>query len=964
MNEKLDGSVLIGTEIDDTGFRKDSEKMTRAMDSFGNTVKNTMAVAANSFKKQSSTMMSYTNKLQEAEKKAARLKQEVQELSKNDLSSDKVEKYRRELERARQKAVEMGAQLDAFTEGFMPTELRRSMSDPDFQKTLESSKTWQEKSAAVDRAYLKVEEYERELREAEQQEKELAAIRLEKKQEEWQKASRSVDYYKRRIEEVNQKEAKATTRPLSNFKKGLVDTASKFSLFNKAAKQGKRATDSFGKGLMSSFMMMLKFTIISKIISGITNSIKEGMNNLAQYSASTNKSLSSLKSSLTTLKNSLATAFAPVLNSVAPILVKLINLITKAVNAVGMFFAVLTGQKTFIKAKEIQEDYAASLNNTAGAAGNAEKQLKQLAGFDELNVMNKDTGSSGGGSGGGGGTSPSDMFEEVAIPNYIADFAAKFNEIFNRFAVPFKEWLKDLDMQPLIDAWDDLMEALAPLGGTLLDYLVDFWEDFLLPVSEVVIEDTLPRVLTALADACEALRVIFEKLRPAWEWVLENILTPSAKLALDAISSGFEQLARTLGLVAGLLDGDYFEEQGTTLGESLIDWIWHGIDQGIKLNPISWLPQLMIYWFAPDGTEGDTLLETIWNIIKYAFDHLWDFGEGIGFSFGEWLMQYLDEDVIANGNIFEIGWEIASGLWEGFVDGLKEIWEGISRWCNVYIVIPIKKFFGIYSPSKLFQELGGFCVTGFLNGLKSGWDTVTKPFSDAWTEIKRVFSNVGLWFKEKFGGAYTNIKSAFNGIGTWFGDKWTGIKKVFSNVGDWFKEKFGGAYTNIKNVFNGIGNFFGGIWNTIKNTFSGLGTKIGEAIGGGFKKVINGVLSTIEWTINNGIGMINTVLNLVPGNKKLRLAKVKLPRLATGTVVPPNAGEFAAILGDNKRETEVVSPLSTMKQALKEALLEVNGGQDQTVNVYLEGSAGEIFRVVRVENTKYKKQHGGDSAFA
>lgn len=50
----------------------------------------------------------------------------------------------------------------------------------------------------------------------------------------------------------------------------------------------------------------------------------------------------------------------------------------------------------------------------------------------------------------------------------------------------------------------------------------------------------------------------------------------------------------------------------------------------------------------------------------------------------------------------------------------------------------------------------------------------------------------------------------------------------------------------------------------------------------------------------------------------------KMPMLATGTVVPPRAGMFAAILGDNNHETEVVSPLSTMKQALKEALSESN----------------------------------------
>lgn len=66
-------------------------------------------------------------------------------------------------------------------------------------------------------------------------------------------------------------------------------------------------------------------------------------------------------------------------------------------------------------------------------------------------------------------------------------------------------------------------------------------------------------------------------------------------------------------------------------------------------------------------------------------------------------------------------------------------------------------------------------------------------------------------------------------------------------------------------------------------------------------------------------------------------ATYNMPRLATGTVVPPRAGEFVAILGDNKRETEVVSPLSTMKQALKEALAESGGSRDITVIMEVDG---------------------------
>ena len=65
-------------------------------------------------------------------------------------------------------------------------------------------------------------------------------------------------------------------------------------------------------------------------------------------------------------------------------------------------------------------------------------------------------------------------------------------------------------------------------------------------------------------------------------------------------------------------------------------------------------------------------------------------------------------------------------------------------------------------------------------------------------------------------------------------------------------------------------------------------------------------------------------------------------------MVPPRAGEFAAILGDNKRETEVVSPLSTMKQALMEALAEsgISGGRQQVV-IRFEGNLAQLGRVLK-----------------
>lgn len=72
---------------------------------------------------------------------------------------------------------------------------------------------------------------------------------------------------------------------------------------------------------------------------------------------------------------------------------------------------------------------------------------------------------------------------------------------------------------------------------------------------------------------------------------------------------------------------------------------------------------------------------------------------------------------------------------------------------------------------------------------------------------------------------------------------------------------------------------------------------------------------------------------------------ISAPGLATGAVVPPNR-EFMAILGDNKTETEVVSPLSTMKQAMLEAMRESGGGRGD-VNLVLTGELAALARVLR-----------------
>jgi hypothetical protein len=73
--------------------------------------------------------------------------------------------------------------------------------------------------------------------------------------------------------------------------------------------------------------------------------------------------------------------------------------------------------------------------------------------------------------------------------------------------------------------------------------------------------------------------------------------------------------------------------------------------------------------------------------------------------------------------------------------------------------------------------------------------------------------------------------------------------------------------------------------------------------------------------------------------------------------VPPRAGEFAAILGDNNRETEVVSPLSTIEQALENVMSRMQTGtQEINLSVNLDGR--QIYKTVVNLNRESKKATG------
>lgn len=237
------------------------------------------------------------------------------------------------------------------------------------------------------------------------------------------------------------------------------------------------------RGLLGGLARMIAGLYLARrALMFVINGIKQGMNNLAQYSKSTNGSLSMLQSSLTQCKNALATAFAPVLNAVAPLLNTLINWVTAAATALAHFFSALTGQKQTTIALKVNQNYAEGLNNAANSANDAadatEKYQRTLMGFDKINKLEDKSGSGSGSGGSGGGLSPSDMFDTVDVSSSAIDWAEKFKEawrnadfteIGNIVGTKLKNALDNID-------WDAIEAFCNKVAKSIATFLNGFLE--------------------------------------------------------------------------------------------------------------------------------------------------------------------------------------------------------------------------------------------------------------------------------------------------------------------------------------------------------------------------------------------------------------------------------------------------------------------------------------------------------
>lgn len=593
-----------------------------------------------------------------------------------------------------------------------------------------------------------------------------------------------------------------------------------------------------GMGLGRMIGSSILFSTIFGAISQIKQAVKEGSDNLVQYSDTYNKSISSMVSSLLYLKNAWAAAFAPIINVVAPYVSAFIDMMARALNSVGQFMAALTGKGFVVQAKKAWKDYGASIADTSKNASKglnntndaAKKLKKTIFGFDELNLLtsNDDTGSNGGsgsGSGSGGGyigPSPSDMFETIKVPDSMKDLADKFKEALA------KSDFTDIGRM-ISDKLSDALESIQ--WNKVYRHAENFGKDIATFLNGLItprlfydLGKTIANSINTAFHAANAFAVNFD-----WSNLGTSLAASiigffqnwDAGLTAETFSHFGTGLLEAIKSFVDTLNGNQIFY---TIGQKLVDFI-SGIDWGQLTYDVVGLSLSLLDALA--GLPQQLKRGIHERILEKIFDA--ESEEELKEKVGEFVVKGA---TVINEKLTEwynAAGELVNGLKKGIVDGLKNI----GAWIKENVVDPFIKWFkdlwGVHSPSTVMAEIGQWILPGFLNGVKSGLADVLSWFGSLPGKIRDALGNAKDWLVEKGKGAIDGIRNGYES------SKQSGLLAKVSNLKNEVFSYVGNVADRVKSkgsdIVSGIkAGYENNKW-SIRNAVSGIPNLISSGIG-------------------------------------------------------------------------------------------------------------------------------------
>lgn len=881
MAKGADGSIIIDTALDSSGFNAGSAKLSKACDSLINKVGDMSARLQSGFvpgsgldkmAEQTATVQHEIDVLQE----------KLKALGDTPIKTDDYAGLEQALKKAENELLKYQDRQN----------LMRDMGID------EASAQWQRLAIQISNTEAVIRQYRAEMAYLEQSGQ--ATIKGSQT-EQFTALQRRITEAKERLSEFNAEQNKMAAsgarleRVNNAFKRigeGIKNAIKRLFSFNRASRSSAGATNGLIKQLTS-----LKTLLVSRIkqtfITQITNAVRESLQVLARYSREFNASISGIRNAFKELGANISVALSGILNAVAPIVTQIINWLSKIITYISAFIAMLSGKNTITVAKKQNESYAKSLDKTAKAANKAQLAL---AGFDELNNLTtqKDSGGS------GAGISPGSLFEEKEVDSILPDFV--------------KNWFEKLKRAIQDGDWRSVGKTIAEGLNAAVNSLDDW------------IANTLePKGMKMASNLAQGINGFFEKFdsRKLGQSIAHGINAAVRAARTFLKETDFQKIgASIMEFINGALDDIDWGEVGATASAG-VGAILDAIDGAI--SELNWNSLATAVEDAIMGIDwGNLLGKTLRIALRAAL-----FGTEATAPGGSFFKSVL-------GDLPGEAKELAQETITGWFDGLKPK-TPFGQWCRDYLLTPfvdaIKKWFQISSPSKVTMQLGGYVSAGFLDGIKDKLKNIA-----AWVQ-NNIFMPVMNAVKKAFGVA-GNVASRFLEIGSALvaGVK-NGISNAWGAFKQWVERKFSGIIDGVKSVFGihspskvfaqigeylmaglteGIDDEKATVLRSIADIAAGADNAFDDKSFSVDSTGFDGLLSVLD-RIAEKIGMITDSL----GN-------LRIPAMATGEVIPYRAKIADAAYTDGGRGD------SDLKQIIIDALRAL-GLDNMTVQVLLDG---------------------------
>ncbi len=613
---------------------------------------------------------------------------------------------------------------------------------------------------------------------------------------------------------------------------------------------------------------------------------------------------------------------------------------------------------------------------TDATEATAKANEKTLASFDKVNKLNDNSAGSSSAISSGSVATAETMSVEVnttSAEKKLTDFQQKIKEFVASFKLTFNDVFIDWENLNGEQIAEKIIAGLGAIVGAVAGFSLGGVPGAILGT---ILGVSLGLVISSLTfdhdgnlSGEEITKLIVESLTTIAGGIIGFVIGSASLQGAKGAAIGI-----TLGAALGItLNKLTFNDDGNLSGEEITKLIieslttvaggiigfvmggavgagigiFIGAALGLSINELS---------FDNDGTlSGDEIAGLVVTALSAIAGGVIGFvvggpgGAVVGASLGIGLSMLINK----------VDWE---ELWTNISTGFTEILTKIKNWLSKKKVELTESWNNFTSGVKDKTAQMKANIATKLNEFKAAWNqraelvrnktaqmkaniaTKLNEFKAAWNQRAELVRNKTAQASIKFSQKVADIKNDAKA-------RYDAITNAFSNIPNWFKNKFSEAWKKVKDVFSSGGKVFDGIKDGILN---------------GLKSVINGLINGINKVIAKPFNGINTALKKIrdisiagiqPFANKISLINVpQIPKLATGTVVPANYGEFLAILGDNKKETEVVSPLSTIKKALAEVMAAQGNGGDINITVELDGDV--VYKSVVKKNKQNTKRTG------